>query len=117
MALFYNLTRKSGRIAIAAKKTVLIFNPNAGRFKRGGGALIRRVADILAGNGHDVTVAPTTGPRTAGAIASDHAGRGAELIVAAGGDGTINEIAEGIARSATPMAILPGGTANVMAVE
>jgi diacylglycerol kinase family enzyme len=64
-----------------------------------------------------VTVAPTTGPRTAGAIAREHVGRGVELVVAAGGDGTINEIAEGLAHSATPLAVLPGGTANVFAVE
>jgi diacylglycerol kinase (ATP) len=42
---------------------------------------------------------------------------GAELIVGAGGDGTINEIAEGMAHSSTPLAALPGGTANVLAVE
>ena len=42
---------------------------------------------------------------------------GAELVVGAGGDGTINEIAEGMAHSTTPLAALPGGTANVLAVE
>jgi diacylglycerol kinase family enzyme len=35
--------------------------------------------------------------------------------VVAGGDGTINEAAEGMAHSAVPLAILPGGTANVLA--
>jgi diacylglycerol kinase (ATP) len=64
-----------------------------------------------------VTVAPTTGPATAGAIAREHLGRGAELIIGAGGDGTLNEIAEGMAHSSTPLAALPGGTANVLAVE
>jgi diacylglycerol kinase family enzyme len=64
-----------------------------------------------------VTVAPTTGPNTAGAIARAHIESGAELIVGAGGDGTINEIAEGMAHSAIPLAALPGGTANVLAVE
>lgn len=39
------------------------------------------------------------------------------MIVAAGGDGTINEVAEGIVHSPVPLAILPGGTANVLAVE
>jgi diacylglycerol kinase family enzyme len=64
-----------------------------------------------------VTVAPTTGPQTAGIIAREHIGRGAELVVVAGGDGTINEAAEGLIHSPVPLAILPGGTANVLATE
>ena len=39
------------------------------------------------------------------------------MILAAGGDGTINEIAEGVAFSAVPLGILPAGTANVLANE
>jgi diacylglycerol kinase (ATP) len=73
--------------------------------------------DILTKGGHKVTVAPTTGPATAGAIARDHIERGADLILAAGGDGTINEIAEGMVHSPVPLGILPGGTANVLAME
>ncbi len=72
---------------------------------------------ILNASGFDVTLAPTSGPRTAGKIAREQVERGAEVVVAAGGDGTINEIAEGLAHSATPLAVLPGGTANVLAVE
>lgn len=79
--------------------------------------MIDRAARILNGSGFAVKLAPTTGPRTAGAIAREAVERGAELVVGAGGDGTINEIAEGLAHSATPLAVLPGGTANVLAVE
>jgi len=79
--------------------------------------LIERAAAILGGSGHDVTIAPTTGPRTAGPIAREYVAGGAELVVGAGGDGTINEIAEGLAHSSVPLAVLPGGTANVLAVE
>jgi diacylglycerol kinase family enzyme len=75
------------------------------------------VAGILGNGSGAVTVAPTTGPGTAGAIARDHIERGADLVVAAGGDGTINEIAEGMVNSQVPLAVLPGGTANVLAVE
>jgi diacylglycerol kinase (ATP) len=64
-----------------------------------------------------VTMAPTTGPHTAGAIAREQIGRGADLILVAGGDGTINEAAEGIIGSTVPLGILPCGTANVLAVE
>ena len=43
------------------------------------------------------------GPGTAGAIARQSIAGGAELILAAGGDGTINEIAEGVAFSDVPL--------------
>src|SRR5262249_55006307 len=41
----------------------------------------------------------------------------ADLVVAAGGDGTINEVAEGMLHTNVPLGILPGGTANVLASE
>jgi diacylglycerol kinase (ATP) len=71
----------------------------------------------LKRDGHDVTFAPNTGPRTAAAIAREYTERGADLILAAGGDGTINEVAEGLVHTQVPLAILPGGTANVLATE
>jgi len=80
-------------------------------------ALVERATRILEKHGHTVTVAPTTGPGTAGEIARQHIARGAALIVAAGGDGTINEVVEGMVHGRVPLAILPAGTANVLAME
>jgi diacylglycerol kinase family enzyme len=96
---------------------VLIYNPRAGKFGRNGDLQIARVVEILESRGHQITVAPTTGPRTAGAIARHYIERGAGLILAAGGDGTINEVAEGMLHTNVPLGILPGGTANVLAME
>lgn len=62
-------------------------------------------------------MAPTTGPCVAGAIAREHINRGADLILAAGGDGTINEVAEGMVHTQATLGILPAGTANVLAME
>jgi len=43
--------------------------------------------------------------------------RGADLILVAGGDGTINEAVNGMVHSGVPLGILPAGTANVLACE
>lgn len=95
----------------------MVYNPRAGRLRPNGGSLVHRAVDILKQNGHNVTVAPTTGPATAGNIVRDHIAAGADLVIAAGGDGTINEAIEGMVHSQVPLAILPGGTANVLAME
>jgi diacylglycerol kinase family enzyme len=64
-----------------------------------------------------VTPIPTTGPSTAQGLARECIQNGADLILAAGGDGTINEVMNGMVHAEVPLAILPGGTANVLAVE
>ena len=58
---------------------------------------------------------PTTGSGTAGEIAAREAKAGRDLIIACGGDGTVNEIVNGIAHSGVPLALLPAGTANILA--
>ncbi len=59
----------------------------------------------------------TTGPGTAAGLARAAIAEGADLILAAGGDGTINEVVEGMVHSPVPLGILPAGTANVLAME
>lgn len=60
---------------------------------------------------------PTSGPDSAGSLAARCVGEGADLVLVLGGDGTINEVANGMAHSRVPLGILPGGTANVLAME
>ncbi len=64
-----------------------------------------------------MTVAPTTGPEPRAKWPAIYIARGADLMLAAGGDGTINEVAEGMVHSQVPLGILPAGTANVLAME
>ena len=60
---------------------------------------------------------PTTAPEPPPNIARAAIERGADLILVAGGDGTINEVVNGMVHSPVPLGIFPGGTANVLANE
>ena len=64
-----------------------------------------------------VNAQSTTGPGTAAELTRSAIGKGADLILVAGGDGTINEALNGMVHSGVPLGILPGGTANVLATE
>jgi YegS/Rv2252/BmrU family lipid kinase len=99
------------------RNAFLIYNPFAGKLRGKRHHLLQRTIDAMTNRGHGVTAIPTTGPNTAAEIARDSIGRGADLILAAGGDGTINEVLNGMVHSDVPLAVLPAGTANVLAVE
>jgi diacylglycerol kinase (ATP) len=59
----------------------------------------------------------TSEPGHAESLARDAVAKGADLILVLGGDGTINEAVQGLAFSNVPLGVLPGGTANVLAME
>ncbi len=60
---------------------------------------------------------PTEAAGHATELAREAVAAGADLILVLGGDGTINEVANGMIPSRVPLGILPGGTANVLANE
>lgn len=64
-----------------------------------------------------VKPAPTSGPNTAGADARAAAAQGDDLILVCGGDGTLNEVINGMTPAKVPLGLLPGGTANIAAKE
>jgi len=64
---------------------------------------------------HGVQVVETNERGHATRFARDAAARGVDAVVAFGGDGTLNEVATGLAGSGTALAILPGGSTNVFA--
>lgn len=72
---------------------------------------------LLCARGHAVQPVSTNGPGSAAGIARKAIADGADLILVAGGDGTINEVVNGMAHSNVPLGILPAGTANVLANE
>lgn len=99
------------------KKGTLIYNPVAGRRPARREHEIRAAAAILRRAGLEIELAPTERPSMAHELAQDAVNRGADVVFACGGDGTINEVINGLAPSQVPLAILPGGTANILAHE
>jgi diacylglycerol kinase (ATP) len=93
---------------------IVIFNPVAGRRRA---HLLWRVLDVLAENGVRIELAETHRAGHAITLAREAAASGAKLVVAAGGDGTIAEVANGLMGSSTQLGIIPLGTANVLAQE
>ena len=103
------------------QNALLIHNPNAGH----GGAKRRRMLDearrIFAASGIEVELAETKGPGDATQIAQHAAIEYRHLVIACGGDGTLNEVVNGLAGPSNghrvPLALLPAGTANIFAKE
>lgn len=99
------------------KSATIIYNPIAGWRPHKHERLVREAAAALENQGISVQLLQTTGPDTARGLARDAAARGEELIIVCGGDGTINEVINGIAPGKTTLGILPCGTANIFAKE
>ena len=95
------------------KNAVLIYNPVAGGASSRRERRIREAAAELKSAGIEARLLPTHSPGAARELGQAAVREGLELILVSGGDGTINEVINGIAPGKVPLAILPGGTANV----
>ena len=73
------------------------------------------IEEILMDGGHEVTLKETNRRGHATRFAQDAASREWDVVVALGGDGTLNEVANGLAGSTTALGVLPGGSTNVFA--
>lgn len=93
-------------------KLFVIFNPAARGEKSQ-----RLRAFLEARTGPNVTLAPTTRAGDATRLAAQGVATGHDVIVAAGGDGTINEVVNGFDPALATLGILPLGTVNVFARE
>jgi diacylglycerol kinase (ATP) len=79
--------------------------------------ILQRTIAALAEGSLSPRHMPTSGPGTAGSLAEEAVRQGADLVLVLGGDGTVNEVVQGLAHSKVPLGVLPGGTANVLATE
>jgi len=93
---------------------VFIYNPAARRVRR---LAVDQVIAALARDVEKVETRATRGPASATELARQACAEGADIVIACGGDGTINEVINGIAPGNVPLAIVPAGTADVLATE
>ena len=93
----------------------LIFNPHAGR--RNQEELLPEILRSLGRSGFRLETCRTGEPGEGTTLAREAVRNGAELVVAWGGDGTVNEVANGLVGTEVPLGVLPGGTVNLLALE
>lgn len=96
------------------RRILLIVNPTAGSCRRG---RLAKIVGTLEGQGCSVSLHETQGPGDAERLAAGIDCTGFDAIAVAGGDGTINEVLNGLPKEAPPLALLPLGTINVLAKE
>jgi YegS/Rv2252/BmrU family lipid kinase len=89
----------------------LIFNPKA-RGQKGG-----KVLRFMMKHANRFALYATNHAGEARELAAEFAARGEPVVIAAGGDGTLNEVVSGLAGSSTVLGVLPAGTMNVFARE
>jgi YegS/Rv2252/BmrU family lipid kinase len=97
-------------------RATIIFNPSAGQ----AGTLaesLHAAAQVWSEQGWQIDFSPTQAAGDATHLARHAVEQQYDMVVAAGGDGTINEVVNGLAGSSTVLATLPLGTMNVWARE
>ena len=95
-------------------RILAIYNPTAGGSRR---RLCQRTLARLTAQGAAVTVRRTADQGDATSLAGAGSIAAYDVVVVAGGDGTINEVINGLPPDPAPLAIVPCGTANVLAAE
>ena len=109
-----DLARSSPGGQSARRRVLVIRNPIAGRRRHG---LYRTVLATLERMGCAVTCHDTMQSGDAEKMTAEIDGNDYDVIVIAGGDGTINEALNGLRADSPPLAFIPLGTANVLALE
>jgi diacylglycerol kinase (ATP) len=94
---------------------LIIHNPVSGR--KGAHGMVSGLAASLRQLGREVRVVPTRQAGDATAIAAQAVRDHCSLVVAAGGDGTVNEVIQSLVGTDVVLGVLPVGTVNLWAAE
>jgi YegS/Rv2252/BmrU family lipid kinase len=101
---------------MSIRRATIIYNPMSGRpARRAENA--RAMIGLLKARGIEATAQATEGPDDATRIARQRVASGDDLIISYGGDGTLNEVLQGMIGGDAALAVWPGGTANVVAID
>lgn len=96
-----------------ARKVHVVANPASGQPK----PILHTLNSVFRSTGTEWDLSITKESGDAERFARQAAASGVDVVAAYGGDGTVMEVARGLLDSEIPLAILPGGTANLMSVE
>lgn len=98
------------------KLAFLIYNPKSGRQQERELAIKNFIA-MMEQKGFSIEARRTERAFHATELAKEAVDRQVDLVVANGGDGTLNEVLQTMVGSQVPLAVWPGGTANVVALD
>jgi YegS/Rv2252/BmrU family lipid kinase len=97
-------------------KTRFIFNPVSGRHARNA-RLLPLLRDFIGARALDADLVATEGPGHATALAREAVAAGCTRVVAVGGDGTMNEVAQALLHTPAALALVPCGSGNGLALH
>lgn len=104
-----------GAIGPYAGRTFVLLNPVAGQDDLD--RLVREIGAAFAARGADFDLRHTEHPGHAADLAREASGLGYRAVCVVGGDGTLAEAVTGLAGTTTPLAVVPRGTANQVALN
>lgn len=94
----------------------IIFNPRSGRPRRKA-PILPQLRDFLAARNLDADLICTEGPGHATELAREAVRKGVERVVAVGGDGTVNEVAQALIHTPSALGLVPCGSGNGLALH
>jgi diacylglycerol kinase family enzyme len=93
------------------QNVLAVVNPRSGWQQ--GAHIVQWLSEIALSQGLHLTLRPTTSELSASALVSD--AQQFDRVVVSGGDGTVTQVINGMVNTNIPLAIVPGGTGNVLA--